>query len=928
MATAVLQHVTNKKLAKLQAQQIKFEGQKEELLNYQNKDAEVLQYSQRLLKGIKKMQLANPGTSLMNIELFLKQAEHDTSVPAATISQWRNELEKLLAVRSSKYAYASLFGRLVTEWLENPNDANRQHEKDSDFEHVGRQEMHDQRKTWESIVFAERKVNVGDLTKYLTKLFGSAEAAVKSAEVTPLDTLRRTMKRFQISSLDTPTLKDTIDGVIKSDLFAGEKRDALLDLKDRDSVLAEVVDVLNMSLKPLKDWSWEQNAIPVSQRRQINGKYRFFMDEEIHQALLVHFIGSELARHVKAALEKFVKRAWYSSNTTTMSEEDVKRRAYFLRQTTRSGGQMIPELDKPKPSLGKRRETEFKEDYFLTQMPDILNGGTRDYNGEDEGETTSGKDPVDLKQDLMEMMTTDMLIDLDTNKKFCVLQSDFKWFGPSLPHATILELLRFFGFKDYFITFCKTFLEAPLAFAQDGPDAAIMVRKSGAPMSHALSDVMGELILFCLDHAVNIATQGRKLYRLHDDLWFWGSGKDCQTAWKVIQQFTTKTGLQLNDEKSGSCYMTHESMPTSPRVTASLPQGQIKWGFLILSPTTRKWEIDLTQVHSHITELRLQLSACRSVFAFIQAWNSYVSRFFTNNFGRAANCHGNSHLRSVISTFELIQRELFPSGSATSHIKSMISQRFHIPESTIPTGFLYFPTELGGLDLKNPFISLLARLHEPSTDVSDDESLASHADSVYHTLDPGERLRLAALRERHDYDTAKARWEKDGATFPALGDGWRPRDHGTFFSYEEYSAFRRETSFHLVEAATQLRGRPEEKAVQVQGEVQGLLGGVMARMGRSWAGKGYNKWILALYGPEMVGVFGGLEVGDRELLPVGLVKMLRGERGEQRPDWDWWAESELMMGRERKRRERVERRREKYGWGEVEETPWVDDGNW
>jgi hypothetical protein len=61
-------------------------------------------------------------------------------------------------VQSRKYEHASLFGRLVMEWLGNPNDypaSTTGSESGDPFEHVSRKEMHDQRKEWESIVFTD-----------------------------------------------------------------------------------------------------------------------------------------------------------------------------------------------------------------------------------------------------------------------------------------------------------------------------------------------------------------------------------------------------------------------------------------------------------------------------------------------------------------------------------------------------------------------------------------------------------------------------------------------------------------------------------------------------------------------------------------------------------------------------------------------------
>jgi hypothetical protein len=51
--------------------------------------------------------------------------------------------------------------------------------------------------------------------------------------------------------------------------------------------------MLNMKYKDLKNWSWDAGdaGMPVEPRRQLNGKYRIMMDEDVLQALLLHYIG-------------------------------------------------------------------------------------------------------------------------------------------------------------------------------------------------------------------------------------------------------------------------------------------------------------------------------------------------------------------------------------------------------------------------------------------------------------------------------------------------------------------------------------------------------------------------------------------------------------------------------------------------------------
>src|SRR4051812_9450622 len=93
-------------------------------------------------------------------------------------------------------------------------------------------------------------------------------------------------------------------------------------------------------------------------------------------------------------------------------------------------------------------------------------------------------------------------------EEVCVVRSDFKWFGPSLPHSTMFAVLRFFKVSDRWISFFRRALEAPMKFHNDGDNAPIQVRKRGTPISGPLSDMLGETVLFVLDFAMNQQTNG------------------------------------------------------------------------------------------------------------------------------------------------------------------------------------------------------------------------------------------------------------------------------------------------------------------------------------------------------------------------------------------------------------------------------------
>jgi len=125
-------------------------------------------------------------------------------------------VEQALDVPSRKYEHASLFGRLVMEWLGYPNDnpaSTTGSESGDPFEHVGRKEMHDQRKEWESIVFADdSKVGPVTIEAYLNQVFGSTTKSKKMLK-TPLEDLKESMKSFKLGRFDMDNLKESMTGI-------------------------------------------------------------------------------------------------------------------------------------------------------------------------------------------------------------------------------------------------------------------------------------------------------------------------------------------------------------------------------------------------------------------------------------------------------------------------------------------------------------------------------------------------------------------------------------------------------------------------------------------------------------------------------------------------------------------------------------------
>lgn len=422
------------------------------------------------------------------------------------------------------------------------------------------------------------------------------------------------------------------------------------------------------------------------------------------------------------------------------------------------------------------------------------------------------RDPMDAKQTLLHLLSTDILIKSRTKGEITCLRSQIEDLFPSLPHATIMAVLPFFGVSEKWLSFFKRFLEAPLQFMDDA--SAPRKRRQGTPGAHTLSEVFSEVVLFGLDFQINQVTAGEPLWRIGDDFWFWSSSHDtCIKAWAAIKHFASTTGLSLNEARTGGARISQ--MDGQPKQLVAmdigyrLPSGKIRWGMLFLNPATGHFEIDQKIVDKHIQELSRQLrDKSSSVFSWIQAWNTYADTFFTSNFGKPANCFGRLHLDNMLATHERIQREVFSSASmdsngATAHakgssnsssssssvvqyLKQTLADRFNITD--IPDGYFFFPTELGGLELRSPFIGLL-----------------QIRDAVL--VDPGSLLDIfeeaeqeayrAAQKDFLDGSVAERREYADDARFV-------PNDKGTFMPWKEFVRYREEVGYDMNNGSNEL----------------------------------------------------------------------------------------------------------------------------
>jgi hypothetical protein len=889
---------------------------------------------------------------LKNLDRFLAQARYDPSVSSKMLEQWQDVLLRHVELQSQKFNYASLYAQLTTEWLSAKSASTTKGEdtKMDGFEHVSNAKKLESRVNWECSVFEAPTVDQAGIKKMLSGLF---EATPNDSRhlLKALQALRKRVASFEEhfalpGTFNNVSLQWAIKGLLASDLLGDEKKDVLRDFMDNSVILREISDVLEMRLRALQDWSWGKEVL-LEERRQLNGTYHIYMHEDLLHAIFLQHIGIKWSAFWKYNLSRFrrSKGVWKSPGTS-LSMLDKKRRDYYLGPLP-SGPSVISSKQKTyrkhyflsqllsSETQERRAEDGEEEADFESQVQAPIGrpvqtarrstGGKalrkqlasqaarkaapsntlqrlrrRSYDQDDvDSSEDEGDDDDDIgddepmsamaaKQALLHLLSTDILIKTRLQGELTCFRSQIDSLYPSLPHVTIEYVLSYLGVSKRWIQFFNRFLQAPLKFIDD-PQSQTRQRKNGTPGSHILSEVFGEVVLFCLDFQINQVTDGEILWRMQDDFWFWSPDHGtCVKAWSTITQFMKLTGLQLNSARTGSARMLRKSQTANEVVQMdvgdTLPRGEIRWGMLRLHPDSGRFEIDHKMVDEHIEELSRQLKDKRnSIFAWIQAWNTYAATFFTSNFGTPANCFGRHHVDNMLATHERIQRQVFSSsteasaseeaptnGSVIEYLKWTIGQRFGI--ENIPDGYFYFPTELGGLEVRSPFIGLL-----------------QIRDAVFG--DPSKLLDEFEVAEKEAYRLAKLEFDS-GRTHELhnqiVDRNFRPKEPDIFFSFEEYTKYREEVNFwydnELVDVYLKLQKKPQQQAVDTVDK--GIIMMALNALGTESNGilqdwyrmEPYWKWVAQLYGPEMIDRFGGFKIVDSGLLPMGMVSLFRSGR--------------------------------------------------
>ncbi|KAG2175275.1 hypothetical protein INT44_007763 [Umbelopsis vinacea] len=840
----ILYEVTSEKIMELQRQKDVLDRHYSGVLEKADASGkDLVQEIEILYQGIKEAPVQHKtNVNMESARLFIENVAKDSSTSEQLLRHWIDSFRKEMQYSTCKCTYSYIYGKSLRDELSETESP----DLDSEFYVVSKdkkEQMTEREKTIKELedrVFEAGQIKSDAFKAYLDKTFDTEEVKTKKV----LDQSRKDTEEFCKNMLEEDMtvweLKYCVEGLLGCDLLNSEKQATLRQLKESEPYLQDLATLLSSRLKAVKYWNWPEKGVYVDVRRSMAGRYRAFLDEDIITALFLQYIGARFAAHIKGELSKM-----YSIDDGPISSRRAPRQGSgieSLRQTTH-------------------------ETNLLSVLPDSLDSQSDFAYEYNEG---SNNTAVNIKNSLIHLLATEAQLHkvIKPDQPFTVVRTDMEWFGPSIEHESIKIVLQFLGVTDIWVDFMMRFLNVPMTFQKDVSED-VRIRRRGVPISHQLSALFGECILFMMEATVKKQT-GIRLQRVHDDFWFWDSDQDkVVQAWRVMNEYASSVNLRFNTEKSGSAVVSNKDKSTASMAAfgpSPLPQARVWWGSLVFRADGR-FQIDHALIEPHIEEMRQKLKTSKTVLSWVNVYNKYTA-FFLRSFGSCAKVLGIQHLNQITECMQMIQKRVFheQNGNALAALK----KQFEIFQSTdILDMWAYWPLPAGGLGMKNYLMDIGALRetfikveHTDFTDLpKEDKMLWEEQEKTKETARKDLHISLEALE-----DVSSTWYSQRQVHLPQ--------------SFEQYCGLR-ETKHALW--TTRFREVLEIVDLSPPVELDANMNTQLDSLGLSSDNDvTYAKRVISYYDNQLGKAFGSLEFLDMALIPKSLVQSLN----KAKVQWD------------------------------------------
>ncbi|UJR08603.1 hypothetical protein I4U23_012862 [Adineta vaga] len=690
----------------------------------------------------------------------------------------------------------------------------------------------------EKIIFERPNLDLDQWRHFLqTKLFSSVDDEQKFEHA--FHRFKHETEKYSkillTEKVSSHAVRRAISSLLNQTLLDEYRKRLLTKLQLDDNVVNEFASSLTLMISELTDWKWTTEGVRGIFRRNLAGKYRCYYEEDFLTAIFLEHIGLKWSYHFKKELKELfqilTKKARNKCATNSIQNE---------------------------------RFTMQQNDYWMASLPDERNceSGLAAYE-----ETSS----LDLKTKLFHIINVEIQLHqvLRPTVPFTVVTTDLEWFGPSISHEIIQIFLESCGMPQIWLDFFDRFLKQSVYYK---PGDVPRQRQRGVPISHSMSYLFSELLIFGMDLYVYRNT-GIFNYRLHDDFWFFHyDTAKVEQAWLLMNEYVQLSGLKFNAEKCGSVQIQPSNNPNHTVQSTSstvLPLKELKWRLLILQSSGR-FIIDRPAVVPFLDEMKTRLISASTILEWVEIYNQYIS-FFMRNFGRFANVLGTYHIEQVVETFQFIHRYIFPEtdGNILIILTKRIQEQFpSCSTDQLCEAWFYWPLVQGGLDLKHIYLTLYSYR----------DWLLSTVMTTFDQLPAKDVELYAELVEKYE-QTVKPRGCNAIKEYI--------RQDGKLITFDEYVKNRENHHMHWFETYHEMLGITQMSepiiAESFHDEIQNVLDGIegITPRHRGRRNPGSNDcilWLACYYGEQIKSTFNQLDFIDSDNLPIGLITLMKSTK--------------------------------------------------
>lgn len=568
-------------------------------------------------------------------------------------------------------------------------------------------------------------VDSSSIDEYLSGLFAGEEDHLQA--------IRNGMRAYgsDLSNgnieVDQETLKWIITDLIRSEHISQERRETLINYLQSPDALLEVTAMLNT--RGYREWNYKnaEVGLPVDTRKTIRGQHYVNVEVEVIDMLFLHCCAIRWATKLNECLRDYFDKS-KAFEVAPLARADADKRAFFFDNTSFMPpppcgytGPPCPPPPPPESKKGCRRSKTKPRTMRLTPIvppaphvihmypppppPDMLTDVESvrrdDYQRhffmsrlpKHDGDVPKMTSSKDIQARLIKTLAVECKIRRAFDGEVNALTLDFDPLASTLPHCTIITVLRFLGVPDVFLSLFNRALRPKLSIESSTQKAArTMTPESGVSFGYSMEIFFSEAVLFFLDLAIRKAT-GSYMYRVHDHCYFVGTQVQISHAEEVIVDFSNVMGLKFRSLFS----------------TDKLSIGFLDIDLQVNSPHGIEVGIDDSKVALYAANASLRLKSCSTVLEWVHEWNDTVGTYAAHLLGPLANVFNKEHTGMIKATYRRIYSIVLGGSDLTRWVANMLRpfvscELEHGLQDLEP--IIHLPQAYGGLGVKNPFVTI------------------------------------------------------------------------------------------------------------------------------------------------------------------------------------------------------------------------------